>query len=411
VSIGINWLDFGGGNTELFLAGVFALVGLLALLYSFAKVRASAGQLAEYYAFLFVLTGCGIGVAFARNLLLIFVLWEISGFAIWRLVAFWRGDDSVDAAAWAWLVNFAAAAVMLVGLVLVWVKYETFSLAGLAGRPIELVPALLILVGILAKSAILPLYVWLPRAYKAAPAPACALLSGIAENLGVVLFLKLFVTGMNGPSGFLPAVAGLAVVSSLFAGGAALVARGVRSVLAYSTIGQLGFMLLGLATVSYYGVIGALIYVAAHALAKSGLFFAIGLVEDATGETELARLGGAARHSPALAAASALLALTIVGIPPSLGFFAKLGVLLGTVDRNLLFGIGAIVAALFTIVYMARLYAAVFLGAAKEGSSWRPVPVLPVVVVVVIALVVFAGGLLYGFPVKWLEIGLGVGVR
>ncbi|MFO7649839.1 MAG: proton-conducting transporter membrane subunit [bacterium] len=390
---------------------MFALVGVLALLYSLARVRASAGQLVEYYLFLVLLTGCGIGVVFARDLLLMFVLWELTGFAIWRLVAFHRGDDSVDAASWAWLVNFAAAAVMLVGLALIWSRHETFALTELKGRTIEMLPAVLLLIGILAKSAILPLYVWLPRAYKAAPAPACALLSGVAENLGVVLFLKLFVTGMAVPAGFLPAVAGLAVVSSIFAGGAALVARSVRTTLAYSTIGQLGFIILGLATVSYYGVLGALIYVAAHALAKSGLFFALGLVEDATGECELAKLGGAARHAPALAVAGALLALTIIGLPPSLGFFAKVGVLLASVDRSLLLGIGAIVASGFTIAYIARLYAAVFLGAAPPQASWRPVSVLPIVIVMVAALVVFAGGVFYGFPVRWLEAGLGAGLR
>ncbi len=411
MTINAGWLDFGGGNVEVFFAGVFALVGVLALLYSLSSIRGGAGRRVEYYVFLLLLTGCGIGVAFARNLLVIFALWEISGFAIWRLVAFHRGEDSVDAAAWAWLVNFAAASLMLVGLALVFVRYETFSLDALSGRPIDILPAALLLVGILAKSAILPLYVWLPRAYRAAPAPVCALLSGVAENIGIVLFLKLFVIGMHAQGEFLPFVAGLAVVSSVFAGGAALVARGTRTLLVYSTIGQLGFILLGLATVSYYGVMGSLLYVAAHALAKAGLFFSLGLVEDATGKTELAELGGAARHSPVLAASSAMLALTIVGIPPSLGFFAKVGVVLAAVDRGLVFGIGAVIAALFTIAYMARLYAGVFLGGLRPSADWRPLPLMPVVLVAVVAVVVFAGGVLYGVPVNWLEIGLGVGGR
>lgn len=409
MTLPVNWFDFGGGAVEFFLGTVFGVVGLTVLLYSIYRVRAAAGQLAEYYAFVVLLTACGIGIVYAGNLLVGFVLWELSGFAIWRLVLFYRRDESADAAAWTWYINFAASAVMLVGLALVFEQHRTLSFAGLAGRTIELLPAVLLLTGIIAKSAVLPLYVWLPRAYRAAPAPICALLSGVAESVGGVMFFKLFVTGMRAADGFLPFVAALAVISSLIAGGAALASRSIRTTLAYSTMGQMGLVILGLATVSYYGVIGALLYLATHALAKSGLFYAFGLVEEATGRNELSKLGRVAQHSPVLAVITALLTLTVVGIPPSFGFFGKVGILIGAVDRGLVFGVGAIVAALLTLVYMTRLYTGVFLGGGPADFEWQSPPTMPIIAVAVIALIVFAGGFLYAVPVNWLEIGLGVG--
>jgi formate hydrogenlyase subunit 3/multisubunit Na+/H+ antiporter MnhD subunit len=145
--------------------------------------------------------------------------------------------------------------------------------------------------------------------------------------------------------------------------------------------------------------------VLAHAVAKSGLFFSVGLVEDAAGTGEIAKLGGGARKAPALAVATALLALSIIGLPPMLGFFAKLGVVLGALEYNLIFGIGAIVAALFTLLYLAKLYAAVFLGE-EPSTEWKPIGGAMVALVILMALVSLAGGILAFLPVRFLEHGV-----
>jgi multicomponent Na+:H+ antiporter subunit D len=405
VNLVVNWLQFSGGRLELFFTLVLGLVGLAALFYSLVKIRAGAGQVAEYFVFLVLLVASGIGVVYARNLLVIFALWELAAFALWRLVAFYRGEEELGAAFWAWLVNFASAALMLVGLVMILLERSTLSLDVLRGQTLPFWPAMLILVGILAKSATLPLYIWLPRAYKAAPAPVCALLSGVAENIGIILFFKLFVLTVRVPDGFLIMVAGLAVVSSLVAGGIALNTDTIRSTLAYSTVSQLGFIFLGLSVTGYYGITAGLLYVAAHAVAKAGLFFAAGLVEDSAGHGELNRLGGAARVSPVLAVAAGMLVLSIVGVPPFLGFFAKLGVIIATVRHSLLLGAGAIVAALFTLLYLVRLYTKVFMGAGPTAEM-RPVNGFLVGIVLVLALVSLAAGIAYYLPVKFIEGGM-----
>ncbi len=397
-----QWLRFGGGPIELFFALVFGFVGLVAVLYSLARVRAAGSRLVEYYAFLALLLASSIGLVYARNLVLVFTAWELATLALWRLVVFFRSDEDVRAGTWALLVNFGATTMMLIGMAMLALQLGSLDFDRLAGAPVGAAPAVLILVGILAKSATLPLYVWMPRAYRQAPAPVCALLSGVAENLGVVLFFRLFVQTLAVPAGFLDFVAGLALVSSLVAGGVALSQKSLRGTLAYSTISQLGFIFMGIAVAGYYGIIGALLYVMAHAVAKSGLFFAAGLVEDSAGTGEFENLGGVTNRAPVLATAAALLSLSIIGLPPLVGFFAKLGVVLAAMERHVLFGVGAIVAALFTLLYFAKLYTRVFLGPDRT-AEWRPANGFAVFLVVVMALVSLGAGVMAFWKLRLLE--------
>lgn len=397
------WVSFSSGVQELFFAFIFLFIGILALLYSLVRIKGSGGQLAEYYIFLIVLVGAGLGMVFARDLLLMFVFWELATVSLWRLVSYFRNKEGVDAGLWALYINFAAAAMMLVGLVLIQVKHGTWSLTELAGKPVLFFPAILVLGGIVAKSATLPLYIWLPKAYRQAPAPVCALLSGVAENLGIVLFLKLFVLTVKVSEPFFLVSAIIAVGSSLVASGVALTTKTIRETLAYSTVGQLGFILLGFAAAGYYGLMGGLLYVLAHAVAKAGLFFTAGIVEDSRATDELDKLGGFAHNSPALAGAAGVLVLSIMGLPPTIGFFAKIGVVIGAVQKNILLGIGALVAALFTMLYFSRLYARVFLGKAYQNSTNTSVSPWAVALVIIMAVVTITLGVFWFLPVRFLE--------
>ncbi|MEO0049784.1 MAG: proton-conducting transporter membrane subunit [candidate division WOR-3 bacterium] len=401
-----SWFSFGIGRQELFFAGIFVFIGLMALLYSITSIKGNNGRLGEYYIFLIVLVGAGLGVVFAHDLLLIFVFWELATVALWRLVSYFRNKEGVEAGLWALYINFAAAAVMLIGLVLIQIQEGSWALQDLAGKPLPFFPAILVLIGILAKSATLPLYIWLPKAYRQAPAPACVLLSGVAENLGLVLFLKLFVLTVKVAGPFFLVSATLAVASGLVAGGVALTTKTIRETLAYSTVGQLGFIFLGFAVAGYYGVMGGLLYVLAHAVAKAGLFFTAGVIEDSRGTGELEKLGGFAQNSPALAGAAGVLVLSIMGLPPTIGFFAKIGVVIGAVQKNILLGIGALIAALFTMLYLSRLYARVFLGKAYQNSTFNRIPPLSIALVIIMAVVTVIFGIFWFLPVRFLEGGL-----
>lgn len=404
------WIDFLLSRVEVLFAVVFGFVGATALLFSFARVRGRRGQLAEHYVFAVLLIGAGVGVVLAQNLVLAFVLWEVATIAVWRLVAVGRRAQDVAAGNWALYLNFAATALMLVGLGFLLTEHKAVNFTSLRGLPLSGGVAVLLLAGILAKSATLPLHIWLPRAYGAASAPACALLSGIAENIGIVLFYRLFSTTFAVPAAFLRLSANLALISSLVAGAAALRSRSVRELLAYSTVSQLGLILLGLAVGGYYGILGALLYVAAHAIAKAGLFYAVGVVQDDTTSDGLLIPAGVSVRSPTLAVAAAVLVFSVIGLPPTVGFAAKFGVLVGAGRFDLLLAAGGAATALLTLLYMVRFYSGVFLGSGHAQPA-QQVSRAGVALVVLIALVTVLGGFGWFIPVRWItgsQLGVGL---
>jgi formate hydrogenlyase subunit 3/multisubunit Na+/H+ antiporter MnhD subunit len=398
----MNYLgfDFFFDRFGIFLTVLFLFIGLLSFIYALATIRKKGHRL-EYYLMLLLIVGSGIGVALSYNLLLIFILWEISTFAIWRAVAYYREEQHLNAANFTLILNFAAAAIMLIGIVILFLDNGTFNIFEITVY--NDLAVVFIMVGILAKSVTLPLHVWLVPAYNAIPSAIGGCLAGIAENLGVILFLRLFTTGSFVAPYVFTAVAWIAVASSILLGGAALLSNNLRSLLAYSTISQVGFILLGFAVGGTYGIVGGMLYIMAHALAKAGLFYGVGIVEDMTGKDDLSSLCCMQRASPALAVMMALLFGSIVGFFPMIGFFSKLWVILGAVHRNGYLGIGAIVAAVFTLLYNARFYHEMFFAKpqTKLPKTQKP-SYVSMAVVFILAVASLLLGIFFYQPVTYL---------
>jgi multicomponent Na+:H+ antiporter subunit A len=396
--------DFVVDHYGIFLSAIFVFIGLMSLIYGLATNREKGHRL-EYYLMLFLIVGSGVGVALSFNLLLIYILWEISTFAVWRAVAYYRGGDQISAGTLTFLINFASATMMLVGFSILYIDNGTFNLAGISY--VNDTAAILILIGILTKSVTIPLHIWLTPAYNAIPSAIGACLAGIAENLGAILFLRLFTMGNYAAPEFFSTVAWLAIISSIIGGGVALRVNKLRSLLAFSTISQLGFVMLAFAVGGTYGVLGGVLYIAAHALAKSGLFYGVGVIEDATGEDDMRNVACLLRLSPALGVSMAMLAGSIVGFFPMIGFFSKLTVVVGAVEKSAYFGIGAIVAAIFTLLYNTRFYHELFFGERCDVyklHAKRP-SYTGVALTFILALVSLLLGIFFYQPVHYLTTG------
>ena len=389
--------DFFLDRFGIFLSVLFIFIGLMSFIYALATVKEKGHRL-EYYFMLLLIVGSGVGVALSYNLLLIFIFWEISTFAIWRATGFYRKDTDLSAANLTFLINFAAAAIMLIGLVMLYLDNGTFNFFEI--KVYNDLASIFILVGILAKSVTLPLHIWLVPAYKAVPSAIGGCLAGVAENLGVILFLRLFTAGSYFSPEFCNTVAWLAIASSLIAGGAALLSNNLRSFLAFSTISQIGFILLGFAVGGRYGIVGGMLYILAHALAKSGLFYGVGVIEDSTGRNDLKAVSGMLKESPTLGVSMAFLAGSIVGIFPMIGFFSKLGVIIGAVQKTAYFGVGAIIAAVFTLLYIVRFYHELFFGE-RMAKVKRP-SYTGLMVILILALISLLLGIFFYQPVNYL---------
>lgn len=396
--------DFFLDHYGIFLSVIFLFIGLMSLIYGLATAREKGHRL-EFYLMLLLIVGSGVGVALSHNILMMYILWEISTFAVWRAVAYYRGEGEIFAGTFTFLVNFAAATIMFIGFLILYIDNGTFDIFGIS--TINGTAAFLILLGIMAKSVTVPLHIWLAPAYNAIPSAIGGSLAGIAENLGVILFLRLFTTGGHVEPAFLNTVAWIAIVSSIIGGGVALRANKLRSLLAFSTISQLGFVMLAFAVGGTFGILGGVLYIAAHALAKSGLFYGVGVIEDATGEDDLRNVACLLRLSPVLGVSMAMLVGSIVGFFPMIGFFSKLTVVLGAVEKMAYFGVGAIVAAVFTLLYNTRFYHELFFGDRCDVyklHAKRP-SYVGVAVTFILALVSLLLGIFFYQPVQYLISG------
>jgi len=377
---------------------VFSLVALLILLYSFSFLADSEHK-GDYYFFLLVILGAMLGFIFSANGLLIYIFWEIATIGMWRLIGFYRGQKDVVMAEKAFLINFFGASLLVLGLVMIYMQTGTLNLLRLGGKSVGNLPLLLVFCGIIAKSATLPLHVWVPSAYPHAPPPVNAILSGVIEKMGIILFLRLWVQGLGVPSPWNIAVPTIGIISAGVAAGAAIMEKDVRKILAYSTVSQLGFIFIGMGISTLLGIAGTVLYIVAHSFGKAGLFLAAGYVEKGTGQRSIDKLGGMMRKSPTLGVSFLLLCLSIMGIPPLLGFFSKTLIVTNACTLNPWIGFASIVVALFTMLYLFRLWEGIFLGSSTDDLSLSTSRSL-LAIVLIFAVISLLLGILVSYPLK-----------
>jgi len=387
----------------LVLAAVFLFLWLFVFLYSFGFFTKETEADTEFYALALFMLGSSMGLLFAKDLVFLYLFWEIAAVATWRLVGFNRDREGMAAAAKTILINFVGSAFMLVGFLLLSLESGSFNLAdmsgmSIAGNPNLVLAGIFILAGIFAKSAVIPLYIWVPAAYAASPAPVVALLAGAIESFGLIVYMKIFVQTIGVTVAWQFAMLGIAFASAVLAGGVALVVKDYRRILGYSTVSQLAFVLAGFAVVGWLGNAGAVLFIVAHGLGKAALLLGYGAVEARTGERDITKMGGLASRFPLVFLGVVLATLSIVGLPPLLGFFAKIDVLfavLGVQRGGLLVGAGLILASILTLLYMLRLLSRVFLRSRdSEWSGEMRQPVYLGVLVLVLSLTLLGSGII-----------------
>ncbi|MDD2214598.1 MAG: NADH-quinone oxidoreductase subunit L [Oscillospiraceae bacterium] len=352
-----------------FMALTACTVSAVIVVYSFGYMKTYT-HLNEYYLMITFFIGAMLGLVMSTSLLQMYIFWEFSSFCCWRLIGFYRDDLSVKRADKAFMVTVLGALAMLVGFTGIYGATGTFDLDALQGSQIPGWSTGLILVGILSKSATFPLHNWLPDA-GVAPSPVTSLLhAAVLVKIGVFAYARLFVLTFSIDPVITVIVPAIAAVSALVSAGCAMMATDIKRVVAYSTISQLAFILLGLSSGSRIGFAGGLLYILAHSMAKAGLFLCCGIVEHNLHTKDMTKMGGLARTMPKTAVAFAFCALSVMGIPPFSGYFAKYLVISGEVDAgHPVIAAVFILGAVMTIMYLVRLFAKVFLGPCRNPES------------------------------------------
>lgn len=367
---------FYADTLAVFMAFVSSLVGTIIVLYSFGYIRHYPWR-NEYYFMVVLFLGAMMGLVCSRNLLILYFFWEITAIACWRLIGFFREKTYVLKADKAFLVTVFGALVMLLGFIVIYQQAGSFDLGKIQqafqGRPIPNLAVTLILVGILSKSATVPLHTWLPDA-GVAPSPVTALLhAAVLVKIGVYVYARLFLASWTIDPIWHTIVPAIAAVSALVSAGAALLETDLKRLIAYSTVSQIAFIFLGLAINNEIGIAGGLLYIMMHGIAKGGLFLCAGIIEQNTHTKDITKMGGLITSMPITAVSFLLCSFSVMGIPPFGGFFSKYMVITGAVTSGqIAIALTFLIGAFLTIIYLFRVFTLVFLGESKLAA--RPLP-------------------------------------
>ncbi len=363
-------LSFGlmADGLGVFMALTASFIGLIIVVYSWGYM-AHFGDQNEYYLCVVLFIGAMTGITLTTDLVFLYVFWEISAFCCWRLIGFFREKEHVRRANKAFLITGAGALLMLGGFLMVYAQYGTTDLLLLRGKAIPDAAVALMLMGIFAKSATLPLHSWLADA-GIAPSPVTALLhAAVLVKIGVFAFARLFLVTFAISDVWHTVVPVVAAVSALLSAGAAIAETDLKRIIAYSTVSQIAFIFLGLSVGGQLAAAGGLLYILMHGISKAGLFLCAGIVEHNCHTKDIRKMGGLMKTMPLTAAAFLLCSFSVMGIPPFGGFFSKYMVVSGAVEAGqpwvaFTFLLGAVM----TLIYLLRAFARVFLGQAGEAA-------------------------------------------
>ena len=371
------------GLSRLFLL-VIGVVSLAVAVFAGRYMEASTGKPLFYALFNLIVAGM-CGAVLAADLFNLFVFLEVASIASYALVAFGTKGREVEAAFKYLLLGAVASSAILLGIGVVYASTGYLNMADVAGAIQEgrlsglllHFVAALFLMGFGLKAAMMPFHAWLPDAHPSAPAPISAMLSGLLiKTLGIYALIRVFYVVIGIDPRVQAVLLGLGCLS-MVAG--VLLAYGqddLKRLLAYSSISQMGYVLVALGIDTWLGVVAAVFHAMNHAMFKSALFLASGSLERISGTRDLSAMGGVARRAPWTAAGTMGAALSIAGVPPFNGFWSKALILVALFASGhaLVGGIAAATAVLTLITFVRVMRGTLFAPLAPRLAEAREVP-------------------------------------
>lgn len=326
----LAWISLRTDALSGFVLLAIAFFGLMIALYSTGYMKGRERH-REYFTYLLWTLAVSCAAVVANELLLLLVCWGFLGLLLYLMVGI-AGPGAAGAARKSLMIIGASDALLLLGIALFWQISGSTDLIGASEQgpgvaldsPQAYAAFLCFMAGALAKTGAVPFHSWVPDCGEKADAPVSAFLPASLDKLLGIYLLARCLLDLFQPApamNFLLMLIGAVTILSMSLG--ALVQTDLKRLLAYTAVGQVGYIILGLASGSLIGLAGGLFHMLNHAVYKSGLFLCAGSVEKEAGSTDLDRLGGLARLMPVTFAACLVTALAGAGIPPLNGFASK----------------------------------------------------------------------------------------
>jgi multicomponent Na+:H+ antiporter subunit D len=367
-----------------FLCVVVTAVAFLVLAHS-RRIAAGelAGRLTPFYSAAMLLVTGLLGIALTGDLFNLYVFLEISSLAMYALLAV--GDRRAPVSSFRYLLlGTAGASFYLLGIAFLYMLTGSLNMAdvaallpGVLDSPTITVALVLVALGIALKMALFPLHAWMPDAYSHASSPATALIAPIGTKVAAYVLIRFFFFVVE-PEHARSALPILDVVGYLGALGIvwgsvmAIAQDELKRMLAYSSVAQAGYLAVGIGLASPLGMIGAVLHVLNHACMKACLFMVSGTLRRELGQTRISELDARTRRAlPWTSAAFAMAAISMIGLPPTAGFFSKWYLALGALERGRWVFLAAIlVSTLLSAVYFFRALERIYLrSSAPEGET------------------------------------------
>ncbi len=398
--VGNIGIAFSAEPLGLIFAGLVCILWPVSSLYAMSYMYGNKlKRTTHFFACYSLAIGSALGIAFADNLLTLFIFYEILSFSTYPLVVHSRSAEALKAG-WLYLLTLVGTSLFLL-IAIIWIGFNTgtldFEKGGIMqgnASDLEITVLLLLVVLGASKAAIMPLHRWLPSAM-VAPVPVSALLHAVAVvKAGVFTIMKLVVYTFGIDT--LTAVGAdwfvyLAGFTVLAASVIAMRQAQLKKLLAYSTISQLSYIVLGIAILHPIALLGATLHLVAHGFAKITLFFGAGAIYTANGYSQVRELDGIGRTMPWTMGLFTVAALSIIGMPPLIGLTSKWFLLEGAVASDTYVAIGVFVvgsvlsaAYLLPIIHRAFFRSRVNLSGSEAPLVMRFAMLVPVLICVLL---------------------------
>ena len=357
---------------------VVTTVSLCVVIYSVGYMKDGPGM-GRFFSFISLFVASMLGLVLASNFLQLYVFWEGVGLCSYLLIGFYYQRVSArEAAKKAFITTRVGDFGLLLGILLLQIHFDTLDFLNLRMLvPLEVltlgtvfltIAGFLIFIGPIGKSGQFPLHVWLPDAMEG-PTPVSALIHAATMVVaGVYLVARAYFIFAASPL-LMDIIAWVGGATAIFAASIALTQREIKRILAYSTVSQLGYMMLALGVGS---LTASMFHLMTHAFFKALLFLSAGAVMHALAdEADIFRMGGLWKKMPWTFAAMTIGVLAIAGLPPFAGFFSKDEILFAAAEVSTPLYVLATVTAFMTALYMARLLFVAFLGDCRTGTAYH----------------------------------------
>jgi NADH-quinone oxidoreductase subunit M len=391
----VDWIDIGKVHIDYYLAvdGISILfillttfITLLAIIASWSAIQ---HQVKAYYVFMLLLLTGMIGVFLAQDLFLFYIFWEFTLIPMYFLIGIWGGEKRVYASIKFFLYTMAASLLMLLAILYLGFKFETFQVDDLAqfSRNLPIAAQSLLFLGFgiafAVKVPIFPFHSWLPDAHTEAPTAGSVILAGILLKMGTYGFIRFNLPLFPQASvDFAPYIAILAIIGIIYGAIVSFPQKDVKRLVAYSSVSHLGFVMLGIFSLNAAGLAGGILQGVNHGLSTGALFFLVGILYEQRHTRAMSAFGGIWRAMPLFTALSLVVILSSMGLPGLNGFVGEFTILLGSMGAEVALGQNAWIYTAFAAsgvilaaIYLLWMFQRVFMGPLDkdENKSLRDV--------------------------------------